>query len=40
MLRFVEQRTQEEIGERVGLTQAQVSRVLTRILRQLRAELS
>ena len=39
-LRFVEQRTQTEIGERVGLTQTQVSRVLTRILRQLRAELS
>jgi RNA polymerase sigma-B factor len=38
-LRFAEQRTQTEIGERVGLTQTQVSRVLARILRQLRAEL-
>jgi RNA polymerase sigma-B factor len=39
-LRFVEQRTQAEIGDRVGLTQTQVSRVLTGLLRQLRAELS
>lgn len=38
-LRFVEQRTQAEIGDWVGLTQTQVSRILTRILRQLRAEL-
>ena len=37
-LRFAEQRTQTEIGERVGLTQTQVSRVLARILRQLCAE--
>ena len=36
-LRFVEERTQSEIGEEVGLTQAQVSRVLTRILRDLKA---
>lgn len=39
-LRFVEQRTQVEIADVVGITQTQVSRVLTRILRQLRAELS
>ena len=38
--RFVEQRTQVEIADLVGITQTQVSRVLTRILRQLRAELS
>ena len=38
-LRFLEDRTQQEIAEAVGLTQAQVSRVLTRILANLRAEL-
>ena len=38
-MRFIEQRTQQEIGDAVGLTQAQVSRRLTSILRQLRAEL-
>ncbi|MCW2736296.1 sigma-70 family RNA polymerase sigma factor [Nocardioides sp.] len=38
-LRFVEERTQQEIAESVGLTQAQVSRVLTRILGDLRSEL-
>lgn len=38
-LRFVEERTQQEIAESVGLTQAQVSRVLTRILAHLRTEL-
>ena len=38
-LRFVEERTQQEIAEHVGLTQAQVSRVLTRILAGLRSEL-
>ena len=39
-LRFVEERTQQEIAEAIGLTQAQVSRVLTRILDQLRAGLA
>lgn len=38
-LRFYEERTQQEIAEAVGLTQAQVSRVLTRILSSLRAGL-
>lgn len=38
-LRFYEERTQQEIAEAVGLTQAQVSRVLTRILASLRAGL-
>ncbi|MBS2939761.1 sigma-70 family RNA polymerase sigma factor [Nocardioides sp. J2M5] len=35
-LRFVEELTQQEIAAEVGLTQAQVSRVLTRILAELR----
>jgi RNA polymerase sigma-B factor len=39
-LRFVEERTQQEIAETIGLTQAQVSRVLTRILDQLRTGLT
>lgn len=39
-LRFVEERTQQEIAEAIGLTQAQVSRVLTRILDQLRTGLA
>jgi RNA polymerase sigma-B factor len=39
-LRFYEGRTQQEIAEAVGLTQAQVSRVLSRILADLRADLS
>ena len=38
-LRFFEGRTQQEIAEAVGLTQAQVSRVLTRILADLKADL-
>lgn len=38
-LRFFDGRTQQEIGEALGLTQAQVSRVLARILADLRAEL-
>ena len=38
-MRFYEERTQQEIAEAVGLTQAQVSRVLTRILTALRAGL-
>lgn len=39
-LRFVEERTQDEIGKQVGLTQAQVSRVLARILAHLRTDLT
>ena len=38
-MRFVDERTQQEIADAVGLTQAQVSRVLTRILAGLRADL-
>jgi RNA polymerase sigma-B factor len=38
-LRFFDGRTQQEIAEAVGLTQAQVSRVLTRILADLRSDL-
>lgn len=39
-LRFVEERTQSEIGEVVGVSQMQVSRVLGSILRRLREQLS
>ncbi|WP_210441416.1 SigB/SigF/SigG family RNA polymerase sigma factor [Nocardioides xinjiangensis] len=38
--RFIDERTQQEIADRVGLTQAQVSRILTRILARLRADLT
>jgi RNA polymerase sigma-B factor len=38
-LRFFQEQTQQEIADAVGLTQAQVSRVLTRILADLRAGL-
>ncbi len=38
--RFVDERTQQEIADLVGLTQAQVSRVLARILTRLRSDLS
>jgi RNA polymerase sigma-B factor len=37
-LRFFEDRTQEEIGADLGVTQMQVSRLLTRILRNLREQ--
>ena len=39
-MRFVDECTQQEIAETIGLTQAQVSRVLTRILAGLRADLA
>ena len=39
-LRFFEGRTQQEIADDLGLTQAQVSRVLARILANLRAKLN
>jgi len=38
--RFEDERTQQEIADLVGLTQAQVSRTLTRILGRLRTHLS
>ena len=38
-LRYCEDRTQQEIGDDIGVTQMQVSRTLTRILHDLRAEL-
>ena len=39
-MRFVDEATQQEIADAIGLTQAQVSRVLTRILAGLRADLA
>lgn len=38
-LRFVEELTQREVGERIGVTQMQVSRILTRIFDTLREQL-
>ena len=38
--RFEDERTQQEIADLIGLTQAQVSRTLTRILARLRTEIS
>lgn len=39
-LRFFEQRSQQEIADEIGVTQMQVSRLLTRILRDLRRDLT
>jgi RNA polymerase sigma-B factor len=37
-LRFFEERSQSEIGRSLGVTQMQVSRLLTRIMRDLRRQ--
>lgn len=39
-LRFFEELTQQQIGERVGVTQMQVSRLITRTLQRLREDLA
>ena len=39
-LRFVDGLTQREIGERIGVTQMQVSRILSRLLEHLRQRLT
>lgn len=39
VMRFFGQRTQSEIGEALGISQVQVSRILTRTLSQLRAQM-
>ena len=39
-MRYFEELTQQQIGERVGVTQMQVSRLLTRTLARLREDLA
>jgi RNA polymerase sigma-B factor len=39
-LRFIEDQSQSEIGDILGVTQMQVSRLLERIFRTMRAELA
>lgn len=39
-MRFFEERSQKEIGDAIGVTQMQVSRLLARIMRDLRADLT
>jgi len=38
-MRFYDEMTQQEIADRLGVSQMQISRLLARVLAQLRAEL-